>query len=304
MNPIRSSAADRTRLATAASRSADPAAPQAVLRATESRGAALLETRALALRAGATPHGRVLFDDLTISVHPHECWVVLGPNGAGKSSLLAALAGVFVPAHGSVAVDGRPLAEWPPVALADRRAWCPQFWSDPFPASVLDTVQLARHRRAGWKASFDEPDARVSAVVERLELAGLLDADVRTLSGGERQRVAIATTLLQETPLLLLDEPASHLDLGHQHLLLEVLRDHAGAGGAVVASLHDLNLAWDLASHVVLLDGRGSASAGTRDALMTPARLGGAFGVGIEQIAVGARQRFWSVPNPMAPDAR
>ena len=303
MNPIRSSAVDRTRPTISASQSAD-ASPQAVLHAAESTGAVLLETRALALRAGATPRGRVLFDGLTIAVRPHECWVVLGPNGAGKSSLLAALAGVFATAQGSVAVDGRPLPEWPAVALADRLAWCPQFWSDPFPASVLDTVQLARHRRAGWRTSFGEPDARVSAVVQRLELAGLLDVDVRTLSGGERQRVAIATTLLQETPLLLLDEPASHLDLGHQHLLLEVLRDHAGAGGAVVASLHDLNLAWDLATHVVLLDGRGRASAGTRDALMTPARLGGAFGVGIEQTAVGARQRFWSTPDAVAPDAR
>ena len=67
--------------------------------------------------------------------------------------------------------------------------------------------------------------------------------------------VAIATALLQDAPLLLLDEPASHLDLGHQHLLLGILHDHAARGGAVVASLHDLNLAWDLASHVVLLDG-------------------------------------------------
>ena len=101
--------------------------------------------------------------------------------------------------------------------------------------------------------------------LDELGLRALADADVQSLSGGERQRVAIATALLQDAPLLLLDEPASHLDPAHQRLLLAVLRRHAAAGGSVVASLHDLDLAWDLASHCVLLDGGGGAVAGRRD---------------------------------------
>jgi len=294
MNAMRPGAGASTTRASPSSPGVDGRANAEASYGVESGATVLLETRALRLRAGALPAGRVLFEGLTIEVHAQERWVVLGPNGAGKSSLLAALAGVFESASGHVSVDGRPLSAWAPHALADRRAWCPQFWSDPFPASVLETVQLARHRRHGWRMPSDEPDEQVLAVVERLELAALAEADVRTLSGGERQRVAIATALLQDTPLLLLDEPASHLDLGHQHLLLDVLHQHAGMGGAVIASLHDLNLAWDLASHVVLLDGRGHASAGPRDAIMTPSRLGAAFGVGIEQVAVGSRQRFWS----------
>src|SRR5205085_2877710 len=78
---------------------------------------------------------------------------------------------------------------------------------------------------------------------------------------------------LQDTPLVVLDEPASHLDLAHQQLLLEVLMRTSGERRALVASLHDINLAWDLATHAVLLDGRGAAIAGTRDEVMTPARL-------------------------------
>ena len=251
----------------------------------------LLSVRRLSLRAGGLVDGRRLFDDLSFDVNPGERWVLLGPNGAGKSSLLGALAGIFPVAGGSVAVDGIALAEWRPAALAERRAWCPQFWSDPFPATVLDTAQLARHR-GGWSQLPSAVDAQTRALLMRLELDALAGADVRTLSGGERQRVAIATALLQGAPLQLLDEPASHLDLSHQQALVRLLGEHAEAG-AVVASLHDLNLAAELASHVVLLDGRGGVLAGPREAVMRTERLGAAFGVAIESLVVGGRSRFW-----------
>jgi iron complex transport system ATP-binding protein len=139
---------------------------------------------------------------------------------------------------------------------------------------------------------MEDTDAQVSATLDRLGLGHLADADVRTLSGGERQRLALATALLQEAPLLLLDEPASHLDPAHQRLLLQVLREHAVAGGAVVASLHDLNLAWDLASHAVLLDGRGGARVGSREQVFDAHRLGSVFGVTIEAVRVGGSMRF------------
>ena len=251
----------------------------------------LLSVRGLSLRAGGLVAARRLFDDLSFDVNPGERWVLLGPNGAGKSSLLGALAGIFPVAAGSVAVDGIPLADWRPAALAERRAWCPQFWSDPFPATVLETAQLARHR-GGWSPPPSGIDAQTRALFTRLELDALARADVRTLSGGERQRVAIATALLQGAPLQLLDEPASHLDLSHQQALVRLLGEHSESG-AVVVSLHDLNLASDLASHVVLLDGRGGVLAGPREAVMTTARLGAAFGVAIESSVLGGRRRFW-----------
>jgi iron complex transport system ATP-binding protein len=251
----------------------------------------------LALRAGGSAAGRRLFDGLSFSVAAGDRWVVLGPNGAGKSSLLAALAGVFPCDGGVVGVQGRAIDDWRPEALADLRAWCPQFWADPFTASVRETAQLASRRGAWWHAVDDDgPDDELRRVLGELDLAALADADVRSLSGGERQRVAVATALLQDAPLVLLDEPASHLDLAHQQLLLGVLRGHALRGGAVVASLHDLNLAWDLASHAVLLDGRGGAVAGPRDTVMQPQRLGAVFGVPIAEVEVCGVRRFWIGP--------
>jgi iron complex transport system ATP-binding protein len=251
-----------------------------------------LDVERLALRAGGHARGRRLFADMSFTVQAGERWVVLGPNGAGKSSLLAALAAVFPVDEGRVLLQGRALAQWSARSLADWRAWCPQFWLDPFPATVTETAALARQRGAWWSAENGDAGA-VRRVLAELDLLALADADVRELSGGERQRVAVATALLQDTPLLLLDEPASHLDLAHQQALLDVLRGDAKGVRAVVASLHDMNLAWDLATHAVLLDGRGGAVAGARDAVMTPARLSQAFGVAVDRVEVCGLSRFW-----------
>ena len=252
-----------------------------------------LAVSGLRLRAGGTTSGRDLFGALDFRVAAGDRWVVIGPNGAGKSSLLAAIAGVFPRAAGEIRFDGKDTADWRIDALAGRRAWSPQFWSDPFPATVRETALLAQDRSWAWsvdREAGDEADA--AAVLERLDLGRLGDVDVQNLSGGERQRVAIATALLQGAPLLLLDEPASHLDPAHQRLLLGVLADHARRGGAVVASLHDLDLAWDLGRHCILLDGRGGAVCGPCAEIMTAERLSAVFGVAIEAIELRGMRRF------------
>jgi iron complex transport system ATP-binding protein len=254
-----------------------------------------LDVDSLGLRAGGSPHERMLFERLGFGVHAGERWVVLGPNGAGKSSLIGALAGVFAIAAGQVSLQGRPLGQWRLDTLADWRAWCPQFWADPFPSTVEETARIAMRRGAWWEGD-NEDAAAIERVLRELDLSSLAEADVRRLSGGERQRVAVATTLLQDTPLLLLDEPTSHLDLAHQQLLLKLLVERSSEGRAVVASLHDINLAWDLATHAVLLDGRGQAVAGLRGDVMTPAHLSSAFSIGIDRVEVCGQTRFWVGP--------
>ena len=252
-----------------------------------------LTVSGLRLRAGGAASGRDLFGALDFRVGAGERWVVVGPNGAGKSSLLAAIAGIFPCAAGEIRIDGREIAAWRADALAGRRAWSPQFWSDPFAATVRETALLARDRTLRWRASGRTQDnADAVAVLDRLDLSRLADADVQSLSGGERQRVAIATALLQGASLLLLDEPASHLDPAHQRLLLDVLTEHARRGGAVVATLHDLDFAWDLGRYCILLDGRGGAVSGPRESVMTAERLSGVFGVAIETIELRGARRF------------
>jgi len=249
---------------------------------------------AVALHAGGAAYGRLLCRQLSLHVQPGERWVVLGPNGAGKSSLLAAMAGVLPVSAGRVLLHGRALSQWPLRELAEQRAWCPQFWIDPFAATVAEAAAMAMPRGPWWRANESMQNGAVQQVLDELDLTALASADVRFLSGGERQRVAIASALLQGAPLLLLDEPTSHLDMAHQRMLLRVLARRSVQGMAVVASVHDLNLAWELATHVVLLDGRGGTAAGPREAVMQAGPLGAAFAVPIERDDVRGRVRFWA----------
>jgi iron complex transport system ATP-binding protein len=157
---------------------------------------------------------------------------------------------------------------------------------------VAETVGLAR----ADDDALDAPALRV--LLQRLDIAALADADVRTLSGGERQRVALAAAWWQGAPLLLLDEPASHLDLSHREQLVALLHSHLQGGGSAVVSVHDLDLAWRIATHAVLLDGRGGAAAGTRDAVMEPERLATAFDVPVSWVEVCGQRRFWVGARP------
>ncbi len=241
-----------------------------------------IECRQLRLRAGP----RLLVDDLNLRIEAGSRWVVLGPNGAGKSTLLAALAGARRPDSGVVLLDGRPLEQWDVQALAAQRVLLPDGWLDPFAASVVDTVLTARYRLGG----VDEHGSRVAGEwLARFDCASLRLRDVRSLSRGERQRVAIATALTQEAPLLLLDEPIAHQDPRHQALVVEQLArlDHT-----LVASLHDLNAAARLATHALLLTGRGSWTAGPADEVLSAARLTALFETPIQRVSMADRSLF------------
>lgn len=235
-----------------------------------------LQSEALTIRAGG--HGRILVSELSLHIEPTQRWVLLGPNGAGKSTLLATLAGLLAPAKGNVRLDRDDLARQAPTTLARLRAWCPQFWLDPFPVSSWETVACAIQ---ATDAELPAPqiEQRARDWLTRLDVGGLTDTDVRTLSGGERQRVALATAFAQGAPLLLLDEPTSHLDWSHQALLQRLLKQWSADGGTVIAAVHDLNLAWNLATHVLLLDGRGHAIAGSREDVLQAAPLSHAYGI-------------------------
>jgi iron complex transport system ATP-binding protein len=251
----------------------------------------VLRLDALGLRAGGSPKGRLLFSALTLRAHPGERWVLLGPNGSGKSTLLMAVAGLVSPDAGCLTLGERPLADWRSEALARCRAWCPQFWLDPFPVSAWETVACA------VLAAHPQLDA---GAVERwarhwlleLDVGHLADKDVRRLSGGERQRVALATAFAQGAPLLLLDEPSSHLDWPHQGLLQRLLARWSSEHGTCLVAAHDLNLAWAMATHAILLDGKGGATAGPREQVLTSEALAAAFGVRVRVLEDGDARWF------------
>jgi iron complex transport system ATP-binding protein len=264
---------------------------------------ATLGAQQVTLRAGA----RTLLERFTHTFYPGEVWCIAGPNGAGKTTLISTLAGLLQPAAGHIELDGLRVAHWSPVPLARRRALMPQSMHDAFSASVLDIVMLNRFPHlAGWGWESPADRAAAHAALELLGLADFATRDVLSLSGGERQRVALAAALCQDAPLLLLDEPLAHLDLHHQIDCLETLAAWAAApklaapSRTVVFSCHDLNLARRFATHALLLDGAGAATAGPVRDVLTPALASRAFGYPLILLRDGGHEVL--IPAPRSYD--
>lgn len=250
----------------------------------------MISTHDLRLNIGA----RTLVDGLNWRIDAGQCWSVIGRNGAGKSTLLRTLAGLRQPSSGSVSIQGRPLADWPLLELARQRAFLAQARSDAFAYRVIETVLAARHpyhANCYWEGSDDYSIAR--AALASMQVLDLAERNVRTLSGGERQRVAIAAMLAQDTPLLLLDEPANALDLAHQvsvmGLLARLCREQKKT---TVMVGHDLNLAHSVSTHALLLMGDGRWLAGPVDEVMQASILSDYLGHPIDIILHGKRRIF------------
>lgn len=211
-------------------------------------------------RVSLSRQGRPVLQDVSLVVRPGEVVALVGPNGAGKSTLLKSLAGELKPDNGDCFVDGMNLRHANATQIARRRAVLPQDSNAAFPLAVADVVALAR---APWRRHATPAQNR-QAIHEAAKAAGvhrLMQRDYRRLSGGERQRVQMARVLAQiwgahcdgAARYLLLDEPTSSLDVGHQQRLLSVVRTVLSEGIGVLAVLHDLNLAAAFAERIYLL---------------------------------------------------
>ena len=250
----------------------------------------MISTQNLTLKIGE----RLLLNQLTWKAGAGQCWSIIGRNGAGKSTLLRTLAGLQPPVSGTVCLQLRALADWPLDELARQRAFLPQSRSDAFAYRALETVLTARHPHSASRYWESTDDYRIAfSALDAMEVTHLAQRDVRTLSGGERQRVAIATLLAQDTPLLLLDEPATALDLAHQVSVMRLLAKLCREQNKTVIMIgHDLNFARASASHALLLMGDGRWQAGNVAQIMQAPLLSEYLGHPIEMITHGQRTLF------------
>jgi len=234
---------------------------------------------------------------LNLTLYPGQRLVLLGRNGIGKTTLLHTLAGLRAPDAGEIELDGQTYAALGPRHAAQLRGLLPQHQGDAFAASVLETVLIGRHphlSRWDWESAADEALARAA-----LAAVGLTDLEARsihTLSGGERQRVALATLLVQQPQVYLLDEPLAHLDLNHQVAVLELIsRRVREAAAALVMVLHDVNLAAHFSDQALLLFGEGEHELGPSTAVLDADRLSRLYGHPLREIH--DENSRWFVPE-------
>ncbi|WP_327583416.1 ABC transporter ATP-binding protein [Nonomuraea sp. NBC_00507] len=218
----------------------------------------MIGTRGLSVRLGE----REVVRDVGLRVRKGEWLAIIGPNGAGKSTLLKAVMGL-VAHRGDVTLSGRPGAGLKPRERARLLAYAPQTPALPPDMTVFDYALLGRTPYIPYLGRESRHDREVTAsVLDRLDLTALATRHLGELSGGERQRVVLARALAQEAPVLLLDEPTTALDLGHQQQVLELVdRLRRADGLTVVTTLHDLTVAGLYADALLLLaEGRAVAS--------------------------------------------
>ncbi|MFC6355474.1 ABC transporter ATP-binding protein [Luethyella okanaganae] len=202
---------------------------------------------------------------VTLDIPTGKITALIGANGCGKSTLLAALSRVRPPRDGTVLLDGASIARMPLREVAKSLTILPQTPIAPEGLTVRQLCRLGRnpHRGRFGRANTDD-ETIVSRAIAACGLLELQDRAVDELSGGQRQRAWIAVALAQDTPLLLLDEPTTYLDLAHQVEVLELLRTlNREHGRTIVMVLHDLNQAARYADHVVALSGGGIHIEGT-----------------------------------------
>ncbi len=229
-----------------------------------------LRCRGLEVRYG----DRVALQGIDLEVARGEFLALTGPNGSGKSTLLRAVLGLTDPSGGSVELFGAPAETLSALARARRVSWVPQAEAIREDVPLLRYVLYGRYSAHGLLGRETEEDAAIArAALGEVGLADRPEDGVLTLSGGERQRAVLARALSQRAPLLLLDEPTSQLDIGHQlDLLARVGRLARERGLTVVAALHDLNLAARYAARLVVLS-RGRAVADGPPATVLSSRL-------------------------------
>jgi iron complex transport system ATP-binding protein len=220
-----------------------------------------------------------LVDGVTIDVVAGEVLAVCGPNGAGKSTLLRLLAGEIDPTAGTVEIDGAPIGGIGLEQLARLRALLPQQPVLRFGFRCIDVVKLGRFAVDESAVETDEAAAEALAATDTAHLA---QRRYPTLSGGEQARVAFARVLAQSTPLLLLDEPTASLDLRHQHLVMNVLRQRADGGAAVVVVLHDINLAARYADQMLMMTEGNVHAVGTPDEVVRADLIAGVYGIEVD----------------------
>lgn len=236
------------------------------------------------------------------SVERGEFVGLVGPNGAGKTTLLRTISGAIEPTDGTVSVDGVDVHAVSSRAASQRIATVPQDTNISFSFPVRDVVAMGRYpHRSRFSPPSPADRELVDDALERTETAQFADRQIDEVSGGERQRVLLARAIAQDTPVMLLDEPTGSLDVNHQIETLELVSQCAGAGTAVVAAIHDLDLAARYCDQLFLLADGVIEAVGTPESVLTSETIGRTFDTTavVAPNPVTGTETVTTLPRPM-----
>lgn len=209
--------------------------------------------------------------DVNLTVAAGSILTLLGPNGSGKSTLLRTITGEVDALSGSIKIGDDPADSLSARERARRLAFVPSEERTEFPFLVREIVAMGRIPHSEGLFETDEDNRIVREAMERSQCRHIADQPINKVSAGERQRALLGRALAQQAPILLLDEPTSHLDPGHQISFTLLIRQLAAQGLTVLVALHDLNLAAHLATHAaLLLEGRCAVTGSIGEVLASP----------------------------------
>ncbi|WP_372942125.1 ATP-binding cassette domain-containing protein [Shewanella sp.] len=235
-----------------------------------------------------------LLDNVSFELKPGEFLAILGANGAGKTTLMNCLCGLTPPSNGSILLNQRPLIGMSRADIAMQMALVPQQQETAFAFTALEMVVMGR---TPFISTFQSPSEQdvidAKNIMQLLDVGGLAESDYNRLSGGERQLILLARALFQSNRLLLLDEPTNHLDFRHRYqVLTQVKRSCIEFNTAVIAILHDPNLAQLYADKVLLLEDGKVLNYGERDVVMTSENISRLYGVAASSYRVAQTEFF------------
>jgi iron complex transport system ATP-binding protein len=224
---------------------------------------------------------RVIAEELSVDIPDGSFTVIIGPNACGKSTLLRALARLLKPSTGTVLLDGKDVHSVPTRQVAKTLGLLPQASIAPDGITVAELVARGRYPHQSIVRRWSAEDERVvTESMAATKVGDLADRNVDELSGGQRQRVWLAMALAQQTPILLLDEPTTYLDIAHQIEVLDLCAElHETQGRTLVAVLHDLNHAARYATHLVAMRGGKIADSGVPGEVLTAELVEDVFGL-------------------------
>lgn len=234
-----------------------------------------------------------VLQDVSISVPKGRITVLLGPNGCGKTTLLKALSGILPADNGQLLLNGQDLLQLPQRELSQKVAYLAQSRQIP-DITVQRLVLHGRFPYLSYPRRYRSEDyAAAKAAIEKMGVKDLMDTPLNQLSGGQRQKVYIAMALAQDTPVILLDEPTTYLDISHQLQLLAHARELTRQGKTVIMVVHDIPAAMTVADRILLMDRGQAVFRGTPEELYASRQVDRIFGVRLMRMETPTGWRYY-----------